>query len=216
MKSSTILLPFTAFLLTSLGMVATQGSPLELHVSPKGKPQAQGTTLDPFRSPAEALEAFRALPAERRTGGVTILLGEGLYPMPDGLSLKEGDSGTPGAPLVISAEPGAMPILTAGHSVSGNILEPVTDPILLERFDPAARAHVREIDLAKLGIASLKPLPEVFHGNWKPLQVVFGTNTLPISRWPNGEYGFTTMKSVSDNGNATHGGTFVYLSLIHI
>ena len=34
--------------------------------------------------------------------------------------------------------------------------------------------------------------------------------TLPLSRWPNGEYGFTTMQSVTDNGDATHGGTFVY------
>jgi len=40
--------------------------------------------------------------------------------------------------------------------------------------------------------------------------LVHGTNALPISRWPNREYGFTTMKSVTDNGDASHGGTFVY------
>jgi hypothetical protein len=210
MNPSSTLLPITAFLLFSLGMVATQGSPLELHVSPQGKPRAQGTTLDPFLSPAEALEASRSLSPEKRAEGVSILLAEGLYPMPDGLCLKEGDSGMPGAPLVIAGEPGATPTLTAGRSVSGSQLEPITDAFLMERFDPAARAHVRQIDLAKLGIASVKPLPEVFHGNWRPLQVVLGTNSLPISRWPNGEYGFTTMKSVTDNGNATHGGAFVY------
>ncbi len=210
MKPSIRLVPITALLLSCMGMPATQASPVEIHVSPKGKPQAQGTALDPFRSPAEAIEAFRALSPEQRSPGVSILLGEGLYSIPEGLSLEEKDSGTPGAPVVIAAEPGATAILTAGHSVSGGQLETVTDPTLLERLDPAARPHIRQIDLAKLGIASIKPFPEVFNGNWRPLQVVFGTNSLPISRWPNGEYGFTTMKSVTDNGSAAKGGTFVY------
>ena len=86
----------------------------------------------------------------------------------------------------------------------------MSDPALADRLDPAAKDHVRQIDLAKLGIHGITPFREVFSGDWRPLQVVLGTDCLPISRWPNGEYGFTTMKSVTDNGDATQGGTFVY------
>lgn len=210
MTTSIRIRPILSLFLALLFPFPTQGSTLELHVSIQGKPQAQGTSLDPFRSPAEALEALRALPPEKRASGVSILLGEGLYQIPDGLSLGEADSGKPDAPLVIAAETGAMPALTAARPVSGAQLEPVSDAALLERLDPSARSHVRQVDLSKLGIAKVARFREVFQHDWRPLQVVLGTNSLPISRWPNGEYGFTTMKSVSDNGDSTHGGTFVY------
>ena len=185
-------------------------SPLELHVSPSGKVGASGTAMDPLPSLKEAAIALKALPADKRTDGVSILLSGGMHTLPEGVVFDASCSGTSNAPVIISAEKGASSTLTAGRPVSGTQLEPVTDPSLAERLDPAAKTHVRQVDLAKLGIPAIAPFREVFNGDWRPLQVVLGTNSLPISRWPNGEYGFTTMKSVTDNGDATHGGTFVY------
>jgi len=187
-----------------------KSSSFELHVSPSGKEGASGSATDPLPSLIEAVKALKALPSERKSEGVTILLSGGTHFLPEGVVFDASCSGTSNAPTTIAPEPGANPILTAGRSVSDAQLESVTDPSLLDRLDPEARPHVRQVDLAKLGIPPLTPLPAVFLGNWRPLQVTSGTNDLPISRWPNGEYGFTTMKSVTDNGNSTHGGTFVY------
>ena len=77
-------------------------------------------------------------------------------------------------------------------------------------MNPLAKEHIRQIDLKKLGVPTVAPLPDVFTADLMPLMIVHGTNALPISRWPKGEYGFTTMKSVTDNEDKSHGGTFVY------
>jgi len=133
-----------------------------------------------------------------------------MHSLPQGVVFDASCSGSTNAPLIIAPEPGATPVLTAGRAVTPELLEPVEDTAMIDRLDPMARPHVRQIDLAKLGVPAVAPLPAVFNGDWRPLMLVHGTNALPISRWPNREYGFTTMKSVTDNGDASHGGTFVY------
>jgi hypothetical protein len=186
-----------------------QASPIDFHVSPTGKQGASGSQSDPFASLTDALRAIKSLPSPSNAAGVSILLASGVHTLPEGVTLDSSCSGTSNAPLTIAPEPGAAPLLTAGRPVSGSQLEPL-DPAMQERLDPVARQLVRQIDLKKLGVPAISPFHEVFDSDWRPLMVVFGTNALPISRWPKGEYGFTTMKSVTDNGDKTHGGTFVY------
>ena len=202
--------PPLLFLASIVAMRALLASPLELHVSPTGKSSAGGTATDPLASLQDAVTAIKLLSSDKKNEGVSVLLSGGMHSLPEGVILDTSCSGTSNAPVTIAPDQGAAPILTAGRPVSVSQLDPVTDPLLLARLAPAAKEHVRQIDLAKLGVPTITPFPEVFSGDWRPLQLLFGTNALPISRWPKGEYGFTTMKSVTDNGDATHGGTFVY------
>jgi hypothetical protein len=200
------LLIATAFL--KIGALASAS--VELHVSPSGKAGASGSATDPLPSLKDAVNSIKSLSSDQKAQGVTVLLGGGFHFLPEGVTLDASCSGTSNAPVTICPETGATPLLTAGRAVAGDQLEPVTDRVLQERLDPAAKDHVRQVDLKKLGVPAIAPFREVFRGDWRPLMVTLGTNSLPISRWPNGEYGFTTMKSVTDNGDATHGGTFVY------
>ena len=202
--------PQLLFFLSIVAMRVLPASPLELHVTPTGKANASGTATAPLASLQDAVTAIKSLSSDQKSKGVTVLLSDGMHSLPEGVVLDTSCSGTSNAPVTIAPDQGAAPILTAGRPVSGPQLVPVTDPLLLARLDPAAKEHVRQIDLAKLGVQTIAPFPEIFSGDWRPLQLHFGTNALPISRWPKGEYGFTTMKSVTDNGDATHGGTFVY------
>ncbi|MEI6321934.1 MAG: right-handed parallel beta-helix repeat-containing protein [bacterium] len=204
--SSPLLLVSSAFL--AFQMIAA--SPLEIHVSTKGIAGASGNASEPLPSISAARDLIRSLPAERRTNGVTVLVGDGLYSMPEGVLLETQDSGTADSPIVYTAEKGGRPLLVGGHTVTDDFLEPVKEPKLLDRLDPLAKDHVRQVDLSRLGVQKITPFAQAFAETWRPLQVVHMTNTLPMSRWPNGEYGFTTMQSVTDNGDATHGGTFVY------
>jgi hypothetical protein len=197
----------TTFLLLTGVLHST---PAEFHVAPTGKQGATGTKNDPFPSLKEAVTAIGALSTEQKNDGVSVYLSGGVHSLPDGVVFDAACSGSSTAPLIIAPEPGASPLLTAGHAVSDSQLEPVTDPSLADRLDPVAKEHIRLVDLAKLGIPSITAFREVFSGDWRPLMIVQGTNALPISRWPNGEYGFTTMKTVTDNGDTNHGGTFVY------
>jgi parallel beta-helix repeat protein len=202
--------PTLLVMISMMAGVVHAASPTEFHVSPTGKHGASGTQSDPFPSLVEAVTAVKALPLEKKAEGVTVFLSGGTHTLPSGVTFDASCSGTSNAPLTIAPEADAHPVLTAGRAVSGDQLEPVTDRGLQERLDSAARDHVRQVDLKKLGVPAIAPFREIFRGDWRPLMVTFGTNSLPISRWPNGEYGFTTMKSVTDNGDATHGGTFVY------
>ena len=200
-------------LLVTSALLAVQminASPIELHVSTNGKIGATGNAADPLPSISAARDLIRTLPAERRSDGVNVLIGEGLYSIPNGVLLEAQDSGTVNAPIVYTAEKDAHPVLVGGHCVTPELFEQVTNPTLLSRLNPLAQKHVRQIDLVKLGIPKIAQFPETFGENWRPLQIIYGTNSLPISRWPKGEYGFTTMQSVIDNGDKTHGGTFVY------
>ncbi|MBF0442555.1 MAG: right-handed parallel beta-helix repeat-containing protein [Oligoflexales bacterium] len=180
------------------------------HVSPNGRQGATGSSSDPFADLASARTALRALPATAKIDGVTILLSDGLYAMPEGIRFDSSDSGTQGAPVVIAAEPSTHPTLLGGKLILKNQLEPIKDPALLARLGPAARESVRKVDLASLGIGRIEPFPDTFGENWRRLEVIHAGTTLPLSRWPNGEYGFTTMKQVIDNGGPESGGSFIY------
>ena len=188
-------------------LIAAQA--IELHVALTGKVGASGSTDEPLISLIAARDFIRSLPVDRRTNGVTVLIADGLYSMPEGLLLEAQDSGTADAPIIFAAEKGAHPVLVGGHCVTSELLEPVKDPKLLDRINPTAKDHVRQIDLVKLGVQKIAPFAETFGESWRPLELIYRTNSLPMSRWPNGEYGFTTIKSVTENGDKTHGGTFV-------
>lgn len=189
---------------------ALKANPTEFHVAQSGKTGASGTANDPLPSLGEAVAAIKALPQDKKAAGVTVLLSGGLYSLPEGVTLDSSCSGSSAAPVVITGEPGATPTLTAGRPVTPECLEPVKDASVADRLDQGAKSHIRQIDLAKLGVPALPPLPDVFKTDWRPLMLVFGTNALPIARWPKGEYGFTTMKNVIESGDKTHGGSFVY------
>ena len=195
---------------SALTFDVASAQPSAFYVSPTGKPGAAGTSADPFSSAIAARDAIRALPENQRISGVTVLFEDGFYSMPQGVAFESQDSGNEKAPIILTSKPGAHPVLVGGYLVSCDQLKPVEDTTLLDRLDPKAKSEIRQIDLAALGMSKIAPFPPVSDEVWRSLQVVHQGVTLPISRWPKGEYGFTTMKSVVESGDKTHSGTFVY------
>ena len=203
-----------AVALAALGLAGPATAGVELHVSPKGDDGAAGTKTAPFRTMQQARDAVRRLKARGplATGGVTVWLRGGQYPLAETVELTEADGGTAEAPVVYRAAAGEQPRLLGGRMVRPGDLRPVTDPAILRRLDPAARGKVVYLDTKALGIRHAGRWPDLFHGGGGIIELFFDGRRMPLARWPN--EGYTTMKVVLDSGvwagPQRRGGTFVY------
>ncbi len=158
-----------------------------LHVAPNGADSNPGTGSRPFATLERARDAVRALQRNGRldSGPVTVAVHPGIYELPKPMELTSEDSGTTGVPIVWrSSKPGAAR-LVGGRFVSG--WQPVTDPQVIERLDPAARGHVWQADLCAQGIVKQGQLasPPGLGAADPGLEVFFNAQPMTIARWPN-------------------------------
>ncbi len=142
-------------------------------------------------------------------GGVTVEVRGGVYQRPRTLRLSAQDSGTEGAPVVYQAAKGEEVRLVGGKLVTA--FQPVTDPQVLKRLDPAARAKVLQVDLKATGVGDLGQVAA--SGN--RLELFFRDEPMNVARWPN--EGFTHIVDiVEQDGHQIHGrkgskvGKFIY------
>ena len=160
----------------------------DLYVAPNGNDANPGTQARPLASLEAARNAVRRLRENGRLpkGGATIWLGAGDYARTATLELTAADSGTPDAPIVWSASKGGTVRLLGARTLSG--FQPVTDAAILERLDPQARGHVRQIDLTALGIKDFDRMKS--RGFGRPTtpahcELFFDGKPMTLARWPN-------------------------------
>jgi hypothetical protein len=185
---------------------------VELFVAPNGSDEAPGSAARPLRTLGGAVEAVRAL--RRRgplpKGGVAVTFASGTYRVASTVELGAPDSGTPTAPVVYRAAPGASVLFVGGARLSAP--GPVTDPDLLARIPEAARSKAVLLDLRGSGVedpgkltptgvgAVPSPMPELFW-NGRPLT---------LARWPN--TGWLKTGAVVEERNGAGGFTFAFAS----
>jgi len=106
----------TLFVSTSI-----TGPTTTLHVAPDGDDTAAGTRERPLATPAGARERIRAWRLDDSLKGrqIRVVLHEGDYRFTGALTLGEQDSGSPGAPVVYAAAPGAHVRLVGAHALPG-------------------------------------------------------------------------------------------------
>lgn len=119
----------------------------EFYVSTIGKDSDPGTLSKPFATLGRARDAIRAM---RKTGGVTVWVRAGVYPISSTLELTAADSGSKGSSVVYRACEGEEVQLIGGREIAG--FRPVTDPATLQRLDPVARGKVLQVDLKAQGL----------------------------------------------------------------
>lgn len=176
-----------------LGGLAMTAAALDLYVAPGGDDTHGGLTrrVDNAEGPLATLAGARdrirlikaagGLPA----GGITVWLSAGTYEMAAPLQFGEEDSGTAAAPILYRSEEGATVRLLGGRVVRG--WQPVTDPAVVARLDPAARDQVIQADLRAQGVADLGEMtPGPRWGASSPgLEVFFADQPMTLARWPN-------------------------------
>ena len=183
-------------------------------VSPKGDDANSGSRLSPVTSLPRAAELVRAARLSSPAEPVTVWLGAGTYPLLDGLSLSEADSGTAAAPVTWRGMDRDSVRIVGARPVSSSQLRPLKDPALLARLVPEARGKVLELDLDAVGIRHASRFPDYQRDPADLCALFFDGRRLPLSRWPNGDYGYTTIKRVLKSGsfkaNQPEGGVFEY------
>ncbi len=202
-------------LLPSLLLLSAAASlsaaPLKLHVAPGGNDKADGrspaaafATVERARDEIRTLKAGPNAPAD----GFVVEIAGGVYNLATSLAFGPEDSGTAKAPIIYRAAPGETPRFLGGRVIKAAEFQPVTDPAIVERLDPAARGKVLAASIAKLGLSHAGPFPPVFSDSGGIFELFWNGSRLPLSRWPN--EGATTMKEALVNGDKKTPGVFVY------
>lgn len=197
-----------------LALPAVFAAETTVWVAPTGRDSAAGTEAAPVATLARAAQLVRAARTAQPAQPVTVRLAAGDYAVLDTFGFSGPDSGTAAARVTWRGEaPGAVRLLGA-RPVARAQLQPLTDPALLARLAPDAQGKVLEFDLKAAGIRHAARLPDYIRDEVNLFSVFFNGRRLPLSRWPNGDYGYTTMKRVLNSGNLAankpDGGTFEY------
>ena len=162
-----------------------------LYVSPNGNDAHPGTRAKPFATVNRALAANRA--AGTVTGGTSIVLAAGRYPLSNTINLTSKDSGSgPDAPLSIRAATPGTAVISGSKRLTG--FTTVTNKSVLARLPTEARGKVLQCSLSALGITDYGSIQE-------QAMVNLSINGVPqtLARWPNS--GFVRIGSMVDNGN---------------
>jgi hypothetical protein len=147
-------------------------------------------TLQRARDGVRQLQKAGPLPQ----GGVAVELAAGVYELAAPLELGRQDSGTAAAPIVYRARPKQEVRIVGGRVVTG--WTPVSDPAVLARLDPAARGHVLQADLGRLGVKQLAPVApgDRWGQSAAGLELFFQDQPMTVARWPN--QGFVTIPKI--------------------
>lgn len=177
----------TLLLAASLLNAAPGGTnPAGLHIATTGSDDNPGTSAKPFKTLERARDEIRKLKqaGPLPKGGVTVWLAGGLYERAKTFELGAADSGTESAPIQYRARKGEEVRLVGGKVVSG--FKPVTDAAVLQRLDPAARAHVMQADLRAQGVTDFGQLGGGFGmGGGPGLELFFQDRPMTLARYPN-------------------------------
>ncbi|MCC6699692.1 MAG: right-handed parallel beta-helix repeat-containing protein [Candidatus Hydrogenedentes bacterium] len=90
----------------------------EVYVDPLGADSNPGTASAPVKTLPQAQYLARVLISQGKTG-VTVILGDGTYPLTEALTFDYTDSGTRNNPTVYKAAESASPIISGGVAVTG-------------------------------------------------------------------------------------------------
>lgn len=183
-------------LLPLIVLLASRCSAARFYVSPSGSDPAPGTRSRPLRSLESAIAKARAAGA-----GSEIVLTDGIHLRDKPLILDEADSH-----LTVRSEHAGKARLVGGRVIHG--FHRLTDPEIIQRIDPAARAHVVVCDLKAQGITDYGEMTSRGFGrNITPagLELFFNGQPMELARWPNRGWAF-----IAGVPDGTQGDSFNY------
>lgn len=144
-----------------------------VYVSPSGNDSAEGTREAPLATLHAALDLMRGV------GGGKIVLRSGDYNLTSPLHITKEHSGTETCPLIITAEKGETPHVSASSSIPFSAFTAIKDEKMLARLKPSVRDKVLACHLPSLGITDF--------GTVKTGGAVLLLNSVsqPLCRYPN-------------------------------
>jgi len=202
-------LPVAALLLVTVFGSLTHADEITFFVSPSGDDAAAGSSPETaFGTLERARDALRTSKAAAPDKTHIVELLPGTFMRDRTLQFDKSDSGTEGAPVIWRASEPRQAILSGARIFRlGDFAKP-EEPALLERLDPAAREHIRILDLRQAGLQHIGPFPAVFSDRGGIFELFDAQGRLPLSRWP--DEGYTTMGETLVIGDQKTPGVFKF------
>ncbi len=141
------------------------------YVAPDGCDSAEGTKDAPLASLKEALVRLAG-----KMGGKIVLRG-GNYNLDETVCITAEHSGTEESPLIITAEEGEVPMLSASRAIPASAFATVTDEAVLVRLPESVRGKVVEVDLKALGVTDF--------GTVRGAKLLVNNIEQSLARYPN-------------------------------
>ncbi len=177
-----------------------------LHVRPDGDDGGPGSLARPFATLGRARDALRAArEGGPLTGGAEIVLHAGRYASDVAVAFVAQDSGLEGAPVVITAAPGAKAVLSGAREIPAAAFQPLAEEAVRQRLEPAARDGVRVADCDALGLPRPPKLADNFRLPFAVPELFFDGRRMPLARWPNS--GWATIATIVDKGTMRNDGS---------
>ena len=192
----------------ALWMVACtpQKGGMEFFVSPDGDDNQSGAIEAPFLSIEKAQEAVRTykqlhgLPS----GGITVWLRGGVYPIRQTLRFSADDSGKEGAPIIYKACTGEDVRFSGGQAIT---FEPLGNSGVKARIR-APHDRIVQSDLTKQGITDFGRRKATGFGRAtvpSPLELFYNGEPMTLARYPNKDE-WMRIVSVPQTGDSIFGG----------
>jgi len=184
-------------------------NPIEFYIATNGSSSNTGTKFHPFLSLEDAKSAIRVLKSDSQFSGcITVWLREGTYDLPESFTLLNKDSGTEDRPVIFSAYPGETVNITGGRKISFDKIKPISQEAAHLIVQKAAIKHIKEIDLAALGISDYGT--NNITGFRRPyvnaaMELFINGKVYHLSRYPNEDKILIKSEDVIDKGIADKG-----------
>ena len=172
----------------SQGFAAGMPATAEFYVAANGSDTNPGTRAKPFATLECARDAIRAIKQSRElpTGGITVWIRGGTYPLEKTFELAADDSGTETSPIVYRSCEGEEVRLSGGREIKR--FKPITDPAILSRIDEPYRDKILRADLKVHGITDFGEMRSRGFGRSivpAGLELFFRDKPMILARWPN-------------------------------
>lgn len=176
---------------------------IEIHVSPKGADNNNGTPENPLKTLDGARK--RVLKVKDPDKQIKVIFHDGEYRMTESTKFTRNDSGYEDNPIIYMAAEGEKPVFKGSVVLDGSKFTGITDKSIYNRIPEKAADKVAQLNLKSQGITSLTsiPRPSNYGSDIKDYhQLYLDGIAQTLSRWPNN--GFATVGKIV---NAT-GGVF--------
>ncbi len=197
------------FVLLAGAWSCAQAGEILFFVGPSGDDTADGSSpAQAFRTLERARDAVRESKAAAPDKTHIVELLPGTFMRDRTLQLGKADSGKEGAPVIWRSREPRQAVLSGARILRLSDFAKPEDPALLERLDPAAREHIRVLDLRQHGVQHTGPFPPVFSDRGGIFELFDAEGRLPLSRWP--DEGYTTMGETLVIGDKDTPGVFKF------
>lgn len=165
---------------------AADGKDVEIHVSPNGADNNNGTRENPLKTLEGARK--RVLKIKDPQKKIKVIFHDGEYRMTESVKFTKSDSGYEDNPIVYMAAEGETPVFKGSVLLDGTKFTGITDKSIYARIPEKAADKVAQLNLKAQGITSLTsiPKPSNYGSDIKDYhQLYLDGISQTLSRWPN-------------------------------